>query len=445
MKRREFLTKSMVTSSALLTGFNACDTNKKRAVTNNQAVTDNGMLAGLTLEQLRDRHKYYLFDDFLPFMEKYVIDFTYGGFLCNTDRDGANITQKKTTWYEGRGIWVYSFLYNNIAKKQKYFDIARKSVDFILKNEPKENTLYYASFTRDGNPIGEPPEAIYGDLFVANGLSEYSKTTNDVTYWEKAKEILIKCLKIYDRPDYRYHAGYGPEAQPFPGERVLGHWMILLRLATQMLNFNSDPEIEKIASRCVDALINQHYISDYKLMNEVLNHDMARAGGSFSQFVYIGHAIESLWMVMAEAIRTKNKQLFDLAAERFKFHIEVAWDDVYGGVFHCLNHVDNNIWKTDKALWAQEEVLVGLMMIIEHTGAKWAKEWYTKMWNYVTDKFPLEQYGYPIWLLYADRKVIFEPHYNRVGNFHHPRHLMLNLLSINRMIERENKVSGFFS
>jgi len=38
----------------------------------------------------------------------------------------------------------------------------------------------------------------------------------------------------------------------------------------------------------------------------------------------------------------------------------------------------------------------------------------------------------------------FEPHTGRAENFHHPRHLMLNLLSIERMIERNGKVSGVF-
>ncbi|MCK4345146.1 MAG: AGE family epimerase/isomerase, partial [Bacteroidales bacterium] len=102
------------------------------------------------------------------------------------------------------------------------------------------------------------------------------------------------------------------------------------------------------------------------------------------------------------------------------------------------------IWRIEKSLWAQEEVLVGAMMLIEHTGAQWAKDLYKKVWNYVIDKFPLEQYGYPIWILYADRKVTFEKHYDRVGNFHHPRHLMLNILSLERMIERGGKVSGLF-
>ena len=149
----------------------------------------------MSLNELLQLHKHYLFDDFLPFMEKFIIDFKYGGFMCNTDRDGTNITQNKTTWYEGRGIWVYSFLYNKIAREQKYLDIAANSVAFILKNEPDENTFFAMEFTREGNPIGEPVKEIYGDLFVATGLSEFSKATGDETYWQKAKNLLLKCVR----------------------------------------------------------------------------------------------------------------------------------------------------------------------------------------------------------------------------------------------------------
>ena len=439
MKRREFFGAVAGTTALLAQG---CDWEKeKRTNTNSTTVTE---LVGLSLEELLKQYRYYLFDDFLPFLDKYVIDHEYGGFMCNTDRDGTNITTNKTAWYEGRGIWVYSFLYNKIAREQKYLDIARKSVEFILKNEPEGDILYAKTFTREGKPIDGPDINIYSDLFVANGISEYSKATRDDSYWEKAKNILFKCLRIYDKPDYPYHVGYGPEVPPMKGERVLGHWMILLRLVTQMLEFKSDPDMEQVAARCVDALMNYHQNSEYELMNEVLNHDLTRPENDFSQFVYIGHAIETLWMILSEAVRLKDKKLFDLAAQRFKRHVKVAWDDVYGGVFRCLTHVDKNIWEVDKALWAQEEVLVGAMMIIEHTGAQWAKDLYEKMWHYVIDKYPLQQYGYPIWILYADRKVTFEKHYDRVGNFHHPRHLMLNILSLERMIERKGKVSNLF-
>ena len=159
----------------------------------------------------------------------------------------------------------------------------------------------------------------------------------------------------------------------------------------------------------------------------------------------MGHAIETLWMVLYEAARLRDRQLFDITAERFRRHIEVAWDDVYGGAFRSLEHVDKNIWKVDKALWLQEEILIGTLFIIEHTGAQWAKEWFNREYTYVREKFPLKQYGFPIWILYADRKVTFEQHYDRVGNFHHPRHLMLNLLSLDRMIACDGNVSELFA
>ena len=36
-------------------------------------------------------------------------------------------------------------------------------------------------------------------------------------------------------------------------------------------------------------------------------------------------------------------------------------------------------------LWAQEEVLIGSLLVAEHTGWKWAKDWFIKMYNYVHD------------------------------------------------------------
>ena len=442
MKRREFLAGSAVTASGVLLGINACGTKKGKRVLTDTSVAKIDKLAGQTLEQLLEQYRYYLFDDFLPFMDKYVVDHKYGGFMCNTDRDGTNITQKKTAWYEGRGIWLYSFLYNKMKKDPKYLEIAGKSVEFVLKNEPKGESLWPDSFSREGKPDNKASDVIYGDLFIATGLSEYSKASGEDKYWDKAKEILLKCLKIYNKSDYGFIQAIEPPETHDKGPRVLGHWMILIRLVTQMLENRSDPELEKIADKCIDAIMNYHYNPEFCLHNEIMNHDLSRPDGAFSQYVCTGHAIETLWMLLDVAVRRKDKELFDLTTERFRRHVEVAWDDVYGGVFHDLYNVNKNIWKTEKSLWAQEEVLVGAMMLIEHTGAQWAKDLYKKVWNYVIDKFPLEQYGYPIWILYADRKVTFEKHYDRVGHFHHPRHLMLNILSLERMIEGGGQVSG---
>jgi hypothetical protein len=125
MERREFIKTSLGGSAFGLS--NSAAREKGKVPPRSE---DAGKLAGLSLEELRDLYRHYLFEDFLPFMDKYVIDHQYGGFMCNTDRDGTNLTGNKDAWYEGRGIWVYSFLYNNFRRNEKHLEIARKSLQF---------------------------------------------------------------------------------------------------------------------------------------------------------------------------------------------------------------------------------------------------------------------------------------------------------------------------
>ncbi len=398
-------------------------------------------IAGYTPEELLVQYRTYLFDDFLPFMENYVIDHETGGFLWNTDRSGRNITTNKRAWYDGRGIWIYSFLYNNFIQDQSYLVTAEKTVNFVLKIKPDGQNLWPPSYTRDGKETKDFPVDIYGDLFIAEGLAEFSKASRDTRFWTMAKEILLKCLALYDSKDFKYLVDYGPEAPSIPAPRIAGHWMVLLRTSYCMLSHGPDNDIEGIVRRCIDALMNYHFNREYDLINEVLNHDLSRTEGPFSQFVYAGHVIEAMWMVMYEAVRIKDKKLFDSAAEKFKRHVEVAWDDVYGGVFRALDNVDNNIWKVNKVLWEQAEVLIGTMFMIEKTGDLWAYQWFEKMYKYVIDTYPLNKYGYSLWNIEGDRKVTFVKEGTRIENYHHPRHLMLNILSLERIIKNKGQPS----
>jgi len=445
MKRREFLSTSGGATASSFRWPSKAD--GERALTDDQ-----GMLAGLSLAQLRDKYRANLFEDFLPFMERHVIDREYGGFMCNTDHEGRRANDHKLSWFEGRGIWVYAFLYNNLAKEEKYLAVARRSLELILKTRPADDEhLWPKGLSREGKPLASAEGEIYGDLFIAEGLAELFKATGERQYWDLAKQLLFKCLRLYDRPDYCPGIGQtylGPQARPFPGARIQGVWMVLIRLATQMLEMRADAEIEQVARRCVDALLNYHYHPEFRLNNELLNHDLSRPDNEYAQLVYTGHGIETLWMLLYEAGRRTDAKLFETVAERFRRHVEVAWDDIYGGVFRNLMNVERDLWTLDKVLWAQEEVLIGTMFVIEHTGAQWARDWFTRTWGYVQEKFPLKKHGSPIWMYASDRKVTFEDYLRRpkrVENFHHPRHLMLNLLSLERMIKRDGRVSRLFS
>ena len=404
-------------------------------------------------------NRYYLFDDFLPFMDAHIIDHEYGGFMTHADRSGKQITTGKRSRYEGRGIWIYAHLYRVLAKEPKYLEVARKSVDFLQRNAPHGDGLWPNAFTREGAPKEDEGMLIagkrytsgtevYDDLFIANGFAEYARASGEEAYRAQAIDILKKCERLFDAEDY---APAAPlvymgeiEAPVLPGCRPLGVWMVMLRMATQVLEAADDAYVRAVADRCVEAIMQHHYNPRFDLLVEVLNHDFSTPDNVYAQLVYTGHGIETLWMVMAEAVRRKDQALFDESARLFRRTLDVAWDDIYQGWYRGCRNVDENIWILDKACWVQEEALAGLMLIVEHTGAAWAKEWLRRGYTYVIERFPLKPHGYALWDLYPDRWVTFVEDFDRIGHFHHPRHLMLNLEALERMKEREGAVSGVF-
>lgn len=415
--------------------------NTKNDIAEKDNAEDN--LGAQTLKQLREQYNKYLFDRFLPNMDALVVDHQYGGFMCNVDiKNRKRISDSKRTWYEGRGMWVYAFLYNNFGKDNKFLEVAEKSKNFVLKNIiagrdiHKDKGFFPGSFNRSG---GEPSSGgdIYGNLFVAEGFSEYAYATGDEKLFLQAKEIILECLRRYDRPDYSYGSNYGVPNGPTDtiGPRVNGHWMIFLRAATQILRQRKDKEIEEVADRCVDAIMNRHLNPEYGLINEILNHDFSLPDNAFKEFSYVGHGIETLWMVMDEAQRRNDLDLFSKASAAFRRHADIAEDRIYGGFFRSLDDIDNNTFKTDKVLWLQEEVLNGSLMWYEQTGDPWARDCFTRTYQYVQEKFA--KYDYAFWPETGDRKVSTKISLNRAEHYHHPRQLMLGILALNKMIERK--------
>jgi N-acylglucosamine 2-epimerase len=396
-------------------------------------------LADHSLDELRELYRHDLFDDYLPFVDRHVFDHDRGGFMCEVELDGRLLSTNKSSWFDGRGLWVYAFLYNHFGRDPRHLEIARKTADFLLKHRPSaSDALWPKTYTRDGQALMSADGEIYGDLFIAEGLAEYARATGESRYFDLARDLVLKCVRLYDRPDYRPVIGQtylGREARPFPGARILGAWMVLLRACTQMLEQKPDADLESIARRSTDAIMSAHFNPDFELINELLNHDLSRPDNEYAQLVYTGHCVEVLWMVLREARRRGDTVLFDLAAARYRRHLAVAWDDVFGGVFRNLQHVERNVWLTDKVLWAQEEVLIGTLLLVE-AGVAWAAEEFARMHRYVRATYPLAGRGLPIWMYAGNRRMEYASFLampRRWENYHHPRHLMLNLLALDRL------------
>lgn len=441
LSRRRFL----AGLGAAVSGFAAAGASRAESDALEQAAPHSpprgdARIGGEKVAAVLTQYRYDLFDDFLPFMDRFVIDHEHGGFMCHADRDGTPIDRNKYIWYEGRGIWTYAFLFNHLTADERHLEAARRSLAFVIRHDPGDDGLWPLRYTREGTalePADPRRDRIYGDVFVAEGMAEFAVASGESAYFDRAREILFKCVRIYDSPSYYPRAGrhyLGQDSSPTPGCRILGHWMVLLRVATQMLRVQpGDAALLALADRCVGAILDQHLNPRFDLLNELLGHDGERIE-PYDQLVYTGHAIELLWMVMDEADRRGDGDLWQRAADLFRRHVAVAWDDVYSGCFPSLRHIDRNEWVLDKPVWVQEEVLIGTLMAIERTGDAWAHDWFDRTHRYVRDHAVLRRHGFPLWDVATDRHGTFNRHGRRIENYHHPRHLMLNMLGLQRII-----------
>jgi mannose/cellobiose epimerase-like protein (N-acyl-D-glucosamine 2-epimerase family) len=205
-----------------------------------------------------------------------------------------------------------------------------------------------------------------------------------------------------------------------------------------------DGRLRALADEIVDGITTKFWNERYGLLNEVLACDLSRPDDDNEDFSYLGHAIETLWMTMVEALRRGDRSLFDLCAERFRRHVEVAWDDVYGGLFRALK-VGTHTYVLDKVLWLQEEGLIGCLLLMEHTDDPWAWAWFERLFEWVELRCRLDPHGYPLYQTSGDRLMTFQPHVQRKENYHHPRCVMRCLLGLERMLERGGAVSGVWT
>lgn len=399
-------------------------------------------LGGMSLERLREDYCERLFKQYIPFWDKGGYDKQYGGFMCELNDDGSVESDEKDIWYQGRGVWVYSFLYNNFDKDERWLEVARKTRDFMVKHMYCGEGMWVQSVGRDGKKMegttGQGSgDDIYGAMFASAGLVEYYRAAGNEEDLELAKTSILKSAERYDEPNYLEN-----------GYRVQGHSFMLVWTLTQLLSYRSDERLERLVGEHVYKIMNKFWNRRYGISNEQLQHDYSRLASAETSMVP-GHSVETLWMVMFEALRIKDRRLFNEAKKRFRRLIEMNWDYVFEGfgdafdVFGASGSPAGSNFEV-KSMWPLCEIMVGCMMVLEYSGDVWAKEWYERVRAFTLRTMTTD---YGVWRQAVDRegKDKKRPTISiyRKGNFHQPRYMMLDMLSLGRMINNKGKLTPF--
>ena len=368
--------------------------------------------------------------------------------MHSLDYDGTVVRTNKLSWFQGRAIWVYSFLYNHFDRNPKYLEIARKAKDFLLRHAPQADGWWAEEFARDGKVVKPFSGDLYGMYFAAEGLQEYAWAAKDDRAREMAFQLMKKLARRIEEPDFLCM-----DADAV-GQRTQGLWMVNLNTARQMVARWPDREMQALLDRSIEIVVTRHYNPEIGLNNEVLNRDFSRPVDHATKCL-LGHSVETLWMIGEEALRRGDKALWTTCTERIRKHLDVGWDHVYGGFSEWVNVGQGGyVWPEVtpvgttmvfrgvgeyfymKPLWALHEILVATLNIVEQTGAEWAVRYFELAQKVMDERYSMRGRGMAGAMLFADRKMTFVPHTARQDNYHPPRQLMLALLTLDRMMKK---------
>lgn len=439
MKRRKFLSSFSAHTIALSYTGTAWAMGEKRngenyGVSSNKPDTLTH-IGKRTLEEIRDVFKEELYEKTIPLWKEKGVDWKYGGYLPHID-DKGNITKtNKQLYYQGRILWLYSYFYNNFDRNEYHLRAAKAGYDFLTKYCMAENYDWYTEVTREGKPVTKFYD-IYAGIYMILGLGEYYRATGKDEARELAVKSSYRVTEIILSPHYQAQ-GHGPWYEP--GTKRLGTWLHLLNALTPLLRYTEDKGIEKIARMCVRYMLKYHWQPELGLAYETLQPDFTphpddffideeeRATQNQSRWVNNFHTMEAAWMIMDEALRVGNREMFKAGMEFGRSHLEKCWVERDGeqGIIQFLRPDDpdplaeRDICKP----YVFREIFVLLLLALEHTQEKWAIDWFDRSFSYACEK-PLE---WP-WR----------------DTLHQPRGVMFCLEILNRMIERGGRVSEFF-
>lgn len=78
-------------------------------------------------------YKDALLGDVLPFWEENSLDLLNGGYFTCLDQKGKVYDNDKFVWLQGRQVWLFSMLYNNLESRETWLGIARSGIEFLKK------------------------------------------------------------------------------------------------------------------------------------------------------------------------------------------------------------------------------------------------------------------------------------------------------------------------
>lgn len=364
-----------------------------------------------------------LLDEVIPFWERYSLDKEAGGYFSCLGRTGEIFDTDKFIWLQGRQVWMFASLFNQVEARGEWLEIAENGARFLLDHGHDGNFNFYFSVDRKGRPL-EQPHSIFSNTFAAIGFGQLSRATGNPEYTDAA-------MRSYQRVLDRRADPVAPFGKGFPGNRDLKAFALPMILSNVVLEL--EPQIgaeavESLGTEVLEAILRDFYRPELGVIVEHVTPSGGFADCFEGRLVNPGHGIEAMWFLMDLAVRLKRPDVIQKAVEITLKTLERSWDTDYGGIFYfldCKSRPPQELEWDQKLWWVHIETLIALLKGYQLTGSTGCWKWFEKVHAYTWEHFRDAENGGE-WFGYLNRRgeVLLDLKGGKwKGCFHVPRGL----------------------
>ncbi len=341
-----------------------------------------------------------LLQHILPFWLQHSKDQEHGGFFTCLDRYGNVYDTDKFMWLQGRQVWCFSYMYNNIERREEWLQMALHGAAFMEKYGRDQQGNWYFSLTADGSPLVQPYN-IFSDCFATMAFASLYKATGEDRYKKIAVDTFENIL-------HRQSNWKGQYNKVYPGVRNLKNFslpMILCNLSLELEDIIGTDRVNSFIPGLVHDVMNVFYQPNIGLILENVNADGSFIDCFEGRLLNPGHAIEAMWFIMDLGKRMNDQELIRKACNIMLDTLEHGWDKEYGGIFYFMDVKGNPTQQLEwdqKLWWVHVEALVALAKGLLLTGDERCDKWFRVLHDYSWSRFRDPEYAE--WFGYLNRR-----------------------------------------
>lgn len=352
------------------------------------------------LDSLINQYKSSLLDNVIPFWMTHSPDHEFGGYFTCLERDGRVFDTDKFVWLQGREVWLFSMLYNQVERRQEWLDMAMLGAEFLLAHGRADDGSWYFSLNREGQPLVQPYN-IFSDCFATQAFGQLYKATGEENHARIALDTFHRILA-------RQNDTKGQWNKAFPGTRPLKNFalpMILCNLSLEIEHLLESSLVNQLTDTCIHEVMDVFYHQESGLILENVTPSGQFSDSFEGRLLNPGHAIEAMWFIMDIAEKRGDGHLIRRACDLVLHTLDFAWDKEFGGIYYFMDihgHPTQQLEWDQKLWWVHIETLIALLKGYRLSGDARMAEWFDKVHQYAWAHFADPEYGE--WYGYLNRR-----------------------------------------